>query len=154
MDRMWAPWRSKFIYNRKLKSCIFCKNPKEKRDKVNYIIKRTKFSFAMLNIYPYNNGHIMIAPLSHKKSLCELSDREILDLMKLTNEMTARLDRVLKPEGYNIGLNIGRISGAGYAGHLHIHIVPRWGGDTNFMPVLADTKIVAESLDSVYKRLT
>lgn len=154
MKKIWAPWRSKFIYNRKLRGCIFCKPPREDKDKASYIIKRTKFSFAMLNIYPYNNGHIMIAPLAHKNNLAKLTDTELLDLMKLLNEMIKRLDRVLKPAGYNIGLNIGKIAGAGYAAHAHIHLVPRWSGDTNFMPILADTKILAESLDSVYKRLT
>lgn len=153
MERLWAPWRSKFIYNRRQKGCIFCKNPKAKKDKVHYIIKRTKFSFAMLNIYPYNNGHIMVAPFRHKKLLYELSDEEILDLMELLNEMTVRLDKALKPAGYNIGINIGRISGAGFSGHVHIHLVPRWAGDTNFMPILTDTKIIAESLDSMYRRL-
>jgi ATP adenylyltransferase len=107
----------------------------------------------MLNLYPYNNGHVMVAPYRHVKSLDLLSDVELLDLMKLVNRIKARIDRKMKPHGYNIGVNIGKIAGAGFAGHVHIHIVPRWKGDTNFIPVVGDVKIVSESLDAVYRIL-
>jgi ATP adenylyltransferase len=107
----------------------------------------------MLNLYPYNNGHVMVAPYRHVRDLNALSDKEMLDLMKLVNRSVRALSKKLKPHGYNIGVNMGKVAGAGYAGHIHIHIVPRWTGDTNFMPVVANSKIVSESLDSVYRLL-
>lgn len=107
----------------------------------------------MLNLYPYNNGHIMVAPFRHLKDLTQLSDVELMDLMRLVTKTKKVIDKALRPEGYNIGMNIGRVGGAGYDGHLHIHVVPRWVGDTNFMPIVAGTKLVSDSLDAVYKLL-
>ncbi|MCX5680210.1 MAG: HIT domain-containing protein [Candidatus Omnitrophica bacterium] len=148
MDKLWAPWRSKYIYSRKRKGCIFCEKPTGKKTD-RYVIGRAKHSFSMLNLYPYNNGHVMVAPCRHVRSLELLSDAEITDLMRLVNKMKLKIDKLLKPDGYNIGINIGKTGGAGYAGHLHIHIVPRWVGDTNFMPVLSGTKVISESLDAM-----
>jgi len=153
MKKIWAPWRSKFIYSRKRKGCIFCIADKSKDNDDHFVIKKTKLSFMMLNIFPYNNGHIMIAPKAHKGDLKALSGNELKDLMILLRDATALLDKTLKPHGYNIGINLGKKAGAGFPGHLHIHIVPRWEGDTNFMPVVAETKIISESLHSLYKRL-
>jgi len=153
MKKLWAPWRSKFIYDRKRKGCIFCLARDSKDKKKHFVVATTRSSFAMLNIYPYNNGHIMVAPKKHKPSLVKLTKNELTDLMLLTNKMTGLLDKILKPHGYNIGLNIGKIAGAGFPGHVHIHIVPRWDGDTNFMPVLTETKVISESLESLYERL-
>jgi ATP adenylyltransferase len=153
MKKIWAPWRSRFIYDRKRKGCIFCNALSSGKDEKSFILKRTKLSFAILNIYPYNNGHIMIAPKRHKPSLTKLTKEELTDLMLLLNESTEAITKVLKPDGYNIGVNIGKVAGAGFPGHIHIHIVPRWGGDTNFMPVLSHTKVISESLNSLYKRL-
>lgn len=153
MDKMWAPWRKEYIVNKKAKGCIFCSKPKSQKDKKNFIIERTKFSFSMLNIFPYNNGHIMAAPLKHKKDLRDLSDKETLDLLSLVKNTCTMLDKVLQPKGFNIGINTGKISGAGFSEHLHIHIVPRWEGDTNFMPVIFDTKVISESLSSLYQRI-
>ena len=152
MDRLWAPWRSKYIYSRKKGPCIFCisKKSNKAKDKKRYILERSKHAFSILNLYPYNNGHVMIAPYRHVKSLDFLKDPEILDLMKLLNKTKRLLDRTLKPQGYNIGGNIGRISGAGFDKHFHIHIVPRWAGDTNFITVLGNVKVVSESLDVLY----
>ena len=148
MDKIWAPWRSKYIYQRKRKGCIFCgKGGGNKNSR--HIIDRSKHSFSMLNLYPYNNGHVMVAPYRHVKSLELLSDAEIADLIRLVNKMKLRIDKTLKPDGYNIGMNLGKTGGAGFAGHIHIHIVPRWTGDTNFMPVLSGTKVVSESLDAM-----
>jgi ATP adenylyltransferase len=121
--------------------------------KKRYILERSGRSFSMLNLFPYNNGHVMVAPYRHVKSLELLSREELFDLMSLVNRAKIILDRKLRPHGYNIGLNIGKISGAGYAGHIHVHIVPRWPGDTNFMPVIADSKVVPESLDAMYELL-
>ncbi len=144
MDALWAPWRSKYIYLRKKRKCIFC-NPKD------YVLEKTKYSFSILNIYPYNNGHVMVAPSRHVKSLEYLKVEELKDLMDLVVKTKKVLDKKIKPHGYNIGLNIGKAAGAGYAGHIHIHIVPRWTGDTNFMPVASGTKVISESLDAMYK---
>ncbi|MCX5685956.1 MAG: HIT domain-containing protein [Candidatus Omnitrophica bacterium] len=154
MDKLWAPWRSKYIYMRKRKRCIFCEKPRGSAgDKRKYIICRSKLAFAMLNLYPYNNGHVMVAPYRHVKSLEQLSDVELLGIFKLLNRIKSLIDKKLKPHGYNIGINLGRIGGAGFAGHVHIHIVPRWAGDTNFMPITADTKVVSESLEAMYRLL-
>ena len=108
---------------------------------------------AMLNIYPYNNGHIMVAPLKHVKELSRLTDPEILDLFKTVEKMRSLLQKTLQPQGYNIGINISRAAGAGIPGHLHVHIVPRWQGDTNFMPIVAKTKVISQSIEELYKQL-
>lgn len=152
MDRLWAPWRIKYVKSKKNKKCIFCEGIKNKRK--NYVIFKTGSSFAMLNIFPYNNGHAMVSPIRHKPELSQLKDEEALDLFHTLNKVKGLLDRVLKPHGYNIGINLSKSAGAGIAGHLHIHIVPRWQGDTNFMPALYDTKIVSQSLDELYKKLS
>ena len=154
MDKLWAPWRSKYIYLRQNKKCIFCGNSTVKADGKRYIIERSAHSFSMLNLYPYNNGHIMVAPFRHAKDLQSLTDIELSDLMRLVQRSVRKLEKTLKPHGFNVGLNMGKVSGAGFAGHIHVHIVPRWTGDVNFMPVTAGTKIVSESLDAMYKLLT
>jgi ATP adenylyltransferase len=146
MDKLWAPWRSKYIYLRKRKSCIFCGAGKPGKA---YVVETSKHSFAMLNLYPYNNGHVMVAPYRHLKSPELLSAAELADMMRLVNRIKVRMDRRLKPHGYNIGMNIGKTAGAGFAGHIHIHIVPRWTGDTNFMPAACGTKVISESLDAM-----
>lgn len=153
MDKLWAPWRKKYLLKLPAKKCIFCSNPKQKNDKKHYIIQRTRYSYSMLNIFPYNNGHIMAVPLRHVKNLEELTPEEIFDLMKLVTQTKVVLDKVFRPHAYNIGINIGGEAGAGFADHLHVHIVPRWSGDTNFMPVVSSTKVIPESLDETYKRV-
>lgn len=144
MDKLWAPWRSKFVRKRKKKGCIFC--IKNKKGGSASVIRKSKFSFALLNIFPYNNGHIMVSPYRHVKDLKGLNDKELLDMIKLAKEMQVLLERKLKPHGFNIGINSGAVAGAGYKDHIHIHIVPRWKGDTNFMPVIGDTKVLPQSL--------
>ena len=151
MNKLWAPWRNVFIKVKKIKGCIFC--VKGRKDKNLFIVKRSRHSFAMLNIYPYNNGHIMVSPFRHAKDLKTLNDEELLDIIKLTRDMQALLEKKLKPHGFNIGINTGKVAGAGYKDHLHIHIVPRWKGDTNFMPAVSDTKVMPESLKELYKIL-
>lgn len=153
MEKLWAPWRSKYIYLKKKKRCIFCGN-KTKGIKKRYVLSRSDHSFSMLNLYPYNNGHVMVAPFRHVKSLEDLSGEELSDLMKLVVDVKEVLDKKLRPKGYNIGMNIGKISGAGFDGHLHIHIVPRWLGDTNFMPIVAGSKIISDSLEAMYRLLS
>lgn len=152
MDKIWAPWRAKFITKRKKEGCIFCL--KKKSSKGGFIVKKSKFSFALLNIYPYNNGHIMVSPYRHVKDLKGLSDAELLDMIKLVTQMQGLLEKKLRPQGFNIGINIGRAGGAGYRNHIHIHIVPRWTGDVNFMPVIGNTKVIPQSLKELYNLLT
>lgn len=155
MDRLWAPWREGYVTGKRTKKCLFCqilKCPK-REDRENYVIERTRLSFSLLNIYPYNNGHLMVIPRGHRKEIAQLSRAEVLDLFSLLNHSIKLLDKVLRPRGYNVGLNLGEVSGAGVPGHLHLHVVPRWQGDTNFMPVLADTKMISQSLDSLYEKL-
>lgn len=147
MGKLWAPWRINYVSVKQAKGCIFCKAAKGlSADKV---IFRTKHSLAMLNIYPYNNGHVLVAPLRHIRDISQLSQKEASDIFESLKRVKSLLNKVLKPQGYNIGVNLTRVAGAGIAGHLHIHIVPRWLGDTNFMPVVSDTKVISQSLDEL-----
>ena len=151
---LWAPWRRKYILRGvKEKNCVFCTTHSQKRDKQNFIVRRRAYAFALLNLYPYNNGHLMICPNRHVGRFETLSEKELVDIMRLQNEMLALLQKRMKPHGFNVGVNLGRAAGAGVVGHLHIHVVPRWIGDTNFMPMIGKTKVISESLSSVYARL-
>ena len=123
-------------------------------DRANLIALRTPLSVVVLNRFPYNNGHLLVAPRAHKGRLDELTADELLETMETVRRMVAVLDELMCPNGYNIGLNLGRAAGAGLPGHLHWHIVPRWNGDTNFMPILADAKVIVQSLDALYELLT
>ncbi|HOW42720.1 MAG TPA: HIT domain-containing protein [Candidatus Omnitrophota bacterium] len=152
MDRLWAPWRVQYVQGKRAKKCIFCAAAKAKQIR-NQVLFKTDHSIALLNIYPYNNGHLMVAPKRHVRVFSRLSDVELLDLMRCVETVKSLLERVLRPDGFNIGINLSEVAGAGIPGHLHIHIVPRWNGDTNFMPVLNGTKIISQSLEELYKRL-
>jgi ATP adenylyltransferase len=132
--------------------CFLCTAYRQKKDKKNFVIFRSKYCFVILNTYPYNNGHAMIVCNRHIGSLEKLKDEELLDLSKALIKMKSILKEVLKPQGFNIGLNIGGCAGAGVDSHIHIHLVPRWQGDTNFMPVLANTKIISQGLTELYKQ--
>lgn len=153
MERVWAPWRMEYLLNEKSEGCIFCLagNRGEERDLL--VLKRTPQSLIMLNRYPYTNGHLLAAPLRHTADLDSLSDEEMLDLMRAVRLCRLVLEKVASPQGFNIGLNLGRAAGAGVADHLHFHIVPRWNGDTNFMTVVGDIRVVPEGLLSAYDRL-
>ena len=150
MDRLWAPWRAKYILaaskQKKRSACIFCK-------RADYLVFTTGFSKCVLNAFPYNNGHLMVAPKRHCAQLDQLSERELLDLMGSVTRAKRLLEKVLSPDGFNIGINISRTAGAGFPGHLHVHIVPRWNGDTNFMPVIFGAKVLSQSLDELLKQL-
>jgi ATP adenylyltransferase len=135
------------------KGCIFCSAFKEKRDKKNWIILRSKHSFAILNAFPYNNGHVMVIINRHLSLLEQLNDAELMDINKTAIRVIKLLRKVLRPSGFNVGINLGRVSGAGIDKHLHIHIVPRWLGDTNFMPVACGTKIISQSLNELYSKI-
>jgi len=150
MDKLWAPWRAKFITSKKQKNCIFCAASRKKNQS---LIFKTTSSICMLNIFPYNNGHLMVAPKRHLKDTRELNDSEVLDLMRAVDRAKSLLDKTLKPQGYNVGINHSAEAGAGITGHLHIHIVPRWKGDVNFMPVIFGTKVISQSLKEVARVL-
>jgi len=152
MSRLWAPWRIKYIrLADKEKGCIFCKIQKKKSRE--QLVFKTSHSVCLLNIYPYNNGHLMVSPGRHIKDLGLLTAEEGADLFRSVTKAQRLLKKTLKPDGFNIGINIGKAAGAGITGHLHIHIVPRWAGDTNFMPVVHNTKIISQSLNELLKRL-
>jgi ATP adenylyltransferase len=151
MNRLWAPWRIKYVKTKGKKKCIFCESAKGRRS--GAVVFKTRHSMVLLNIYPYNNGHLMVSPLRHVRAPEFLKDQELLDLMRALNKAKKLLQKVLKPQGFNIGINLERAGGAGITGHLHIHIVPRWTGDTNFMPVVSGTKVISQSLAELSKRL-
>ena len=154
LNTLWAPWRHPFIANvrRTTQRCIFCARPTSRQDRAHRLLHRRRLAFSMLNVYPYNNGHLMVAPYRHVARLADLTDAELLDCWQLMAHCETLLERVLHPDGYNAGLNMGRASGGGFE-HLHIHLVPRWNGDTNFMPVVGQTKVVSQSLDALYREL-
>ncbi len=152
MKIIWAPWRIAYIAKEKEEGCIFCEKPKENKDRENLILYRGESGFIIINRYPYSNGHLMAVPYRHTNELSELNDAERLELMNLTIKC-AEILKVIKPDGFNIGMNLGRIAGAGIDDHLHFHVVPRWNGDTNFMPVIGDVKVMPEYLDHTYLKL-
>ncbi len=154
MEKLWAPWRIKYVQAAKTRGCIFCQKAKQKRDAKNYIILRGKTVFSMLNIYPYNNGHLMVAPYRHIGQPDKLNEQETAELFSMVNDSVRKLRAKLKPQGFNIGMNIGKAAGAGIDKHLHVHVVPRWEGDTNFMPIISGTRVLAQSLDELYRMLT
>lgn len=153
MRKIWAPWRVEYIRSEKTRECIFCQKPGENKDTQNYILFRGKRNFVILNTYPYNPGHLMVAPFRHLATLDDLTDKELFELFDLVRRSARAIKEAYRPEGFNIGINLGRVAGAGVEGHIHTHIVPRWNGDNNFMPVLADTKVLPEALASTFAQL-
>ena len=158
MERIWAPWRGQYIRAASERAeggdsgCFLCRGLADSRDRENLLAWRRPNSCVFLNRYPYNNGHLLIAPNPHEGSLESLTGPDLLEPIETVRLVIGVLDRLLKPDGYNVGLNLGRSAGAGLPGHLHWHVVPRWDGDTNFMPVLGATKVIAESLREFYDR--
>lgn len=154
MEKLWAPWRMEYILQPKPKGCIFCEKPKqENADRDNFILHRARHSFIIMNYYPYNNGHLMVVPYRHLSRLDALTSDERAELMELISSTSVILEKKMNCEGLNIGMNLGRIAGAGIDEHLHFHIVPRWGGDTNFMPVVGHTKVISQGLWELYDDL-
>jgi len=154
MKVMWAPWRMTYVkHARKPAACIFCSTAREQRDEANLLLHRSAHGFVIMNLYPYNSGHVMVAPYAHVRSLESLSDESALDLIRLTNLSLAVLRAEIRPEGFNVGINIGRVGGAGIEAHVHVHIVPRWNGDTNFMPLFSETRVIPEHLRATYRKL-
>src|SRR5882672_5589547 len=155
MESLHAPWRIEYILSRKpeLKEGLFARIAQSSDDVANLVIARDRSWFALLNRYPYHGGHIMVVPYKEVPDMNGLTDDELTDLWKLVRRCTSALTAVMKPDGFNIGINLGKVAGAGIAEHLHIHIVPRWNGDTNFMPVLANTMVVPQALKDLAAQL-
>ncbi len=156
MQQLWAPWRMKYIKaddKSEGEGCIFCFKPQEDRDRDNLILFRSTLTFVIMNLYPYNNGHLMIVPFQHVPDLNSLRPETLQDLMQTTQKAITALRQTMNPDGFNLGINLGRVAGAGIDDHVHMHVVPRWNGDTNFMPVIGDTKVMPEYIADTYDRL-
>ena len=157
-ERLWAPWRLAYVKQTDAveEGCFLCRYVADapEHDRTNLVVARGERTVTVLNRFPYNNGHILVAPREHKADLSELSSEEHLELMQEVTRLTGILREAMSPDGFNVGLNLGRVAGAGLPGHLHWHIVPRWNGDTNFMPVLANIKVIPQSLEALHELLT
>jgi ATP adenylyltransferase len=154
--RIWAPWRLAYVKDASKdieEECIFCATPAAEDDEANLIVHRGERCFVILNLFPYTNGHLMVAPYEHASRLQDLSAETVAEMMALAQRAMGRLEEVYDPHGYNVGINQGRVAGAGVEHHIHLHVVPRWGGDTNFMPVIADTKVMPQTLEQSYEAL-
>jgi ATP adenylyltransferase len=158
-EQLWAPWRLSYVQSganaapSPPEGCFLCRYRDEHRDAENFVVERSATTFVVLNRFPYNNGHLLVAPLAHKDKLEELDDAELLDCQHQLRAMVRVYGRVLGPHGFNIGLNLGQSAGAGLPGHLHWHLVPRWNGDTNFMAVVNDVRVISQSLQSLFDSL-
>ena len=153
MKYIWAPWRIQYIKSEKPKGCILCDKPAEDKDKENYILYRGVKNFIILNAFPYNPGHLLVAPYRHTGNMEELTAAERNEHYELVSRSIKVLKEILNPGGFNIGANLGKVAGAGIDDHFHSHIVPRWNGDTNFVPVLADVRVVPQALADTYDAL-
>lgn len=159
MKTLWAPWRAEYIYcaggqrSAGKRHCLFCNLLKSKDDAQKLILYRGRRAFVVMNRFPYNNGHVMVAPTRHTATIETLSVEESAELFGLVQRSLSVLRRALRPQGFNVGANLGRVAGAGVVGHVHVHVVPRWLGDVNFMPLLAETKVISEHLTETYERL-
>jgi ATP adenylyltransferase len=153
MKKIWAPWRVQYINMEKPKGCIFCEKPKENRDAENYILFRGKLNFTILNSFPYNPGHLMVVPYRHVGNLEDMSADERSEHYEIVSRSVQTLKKVFNTTNYNVGMNLGRVAGAGIDDHIHTHIVPRWNGDTNFMPVIGDVRVIPEALEATYNKL-
>ncbi len=153
MNTLWAPWRIEYIVQKKEDGCIFCTKPQQNKDQQNLILFRGDYCYVIMNYYPYNNGHIMVVPYKHTSKMSDLSKDEYTEMMALLNQCITVLQEEMTPNGFNIGMNLGDVAGAGVKDHLHFHIVPRWKGDMNFMPVTSHTKVIPEALEETWKKL-
>jgi ATP adenylyltransferase len=155
-QRIWAPWRLAYVKDASKDSeqeCIFCAKPAADDDEANLIVHRGERCFVILNLFPYTNGHLMIAPYEHIGAIQEIPPETTAEMMALAQQAITLLEEEYRPHGFNVGFNQGRVAGAGVEHHIHMHVVPRWGGDTNFMPVLADTRVMPQTLDQTYAAL-
>ncbi len=154
-QRIWAPWRLRYVKDaNKSDECVFCTKPELGDDREALIVHRGERCFVILNLYPYTSGHLMVMPYEHLGRLQDIEPVVTAEMMDLAQQAMRRMEDVYNPEGFNIGLNQGRVAGAGVEGHIHLHVVPRWAGDNNYMPVLADTRVMPQSLEESYDALT
>jgi ATP adenylyltransferase len=153
MERLWAPWRLRYVTKDKPGGCIFCDKPLAGDDRANHIVHRGELAYVMLNAYPYNNGHVLVAPFAHIAGLEDLNPATLHEIMDLGQQCIRALKTSFHPGGFNVGFNLGAVGGAGIQDHLHLHLVPRWLGDTNFMPVIGDTRVIPQTLDATYEQL-
>jgi len=153
MKKLWAPWRMEYIKSERENGCVFCDKHNSKNDRDSLILYRGEFSFIIMNLYPYNNGHLMFIPYLHESKPQNIDNKTKLEILNLCDLSMNILKEIIKPEGFNFGANFGRSAGAGIAQHLHYHLVPRWNGDTNFMPVLNETKTIIQELKETYDSL-
>lgn len=157
MKALWAPWRMEYILASKGKLCFLCEagfsNNSIASDKRHLVLKRGRWVFLIMNRYPYNNGHLMVAPYRHIATLDKMNDDEMLEMMQMASLACKKLKGIMRCDGFNVGFNLGKVAGAGLKEHIHLHIVPRWAGDTNFMPVISDTKIIPQALESLWQQL-
>jgi ATP adenylyltransferase len=154
-ERIWAPWRLAYVKgaSKDDRECIFCVPDDAEDDEKSLIVHRGERCFVILNLFPYTSGHLMVAPYDHLARIQELAPETVDELMALSQRAMEAIEEAYEPEGFNVGFNQGRVAGAGVEGHIHMHVVPRWGGDTNFMPVLADTRVIPQSLPDTYAAL-
>ncbi len=154
MDRLWSPWRYQYVSKAAASGpCIFCQKPSEQRDRENYILFRGENNFVLLNLFPYTSGHLMVAPYRHVARLADVGRAALAEMMDLAAEAERALTAVYRPQGLNLGMNLGECAGAGIAGHVHLHILPRWTGDANFMTTIGETRVLPEDLEVTYDRL-
>ena len=157
MERLYTPWRMNYVTSthKNTGSCVFCTNFKDDpaNDRKNFVIYRGETTFTVMNIYPYNTGHLMVLPQAHTATLAEISSKTQFEMITLASYFTGLLTELMQPDGFNVGLNIGRAAGAGIDSHLHIHVVPRWNGDSNFMPVIGETRVLPEMLSDTYDKI-
>jgi ATP adenylyltransferase len=151
---LWAPWRMRYVQGeRKDEGCIFCLAAETGDDRARLVLRRGERCLAMLNAFPYNSGHLMVAPFRHVASIEHLDDEQLLELMTMARRTLGAVRETYGPDGFNLGVNEGEVAGAGFAGHVHLHVVPRWAADSNFMAVTADTRVLPEALEATYSRL-
>lgn len=156
VKKLWAPWRLAYLNGEgREDGCVFCNKPAldPSEDKKSLILHRGEHCFIIMNLYPYNNGHVMVIPYKHTGDFGELNDGEMLEMMQLTQLTLKVFKRVFDPDGFNTGFNLGRAAGGGITDHIHFHVLPRWAGDTNFMPVLGETRIISEHISDTYDKL-
>ncbi len=155
MDYLWSPWRYSYVSaaSTPRDECIFCVKAAEDKDAGNYIVCRAARNFVLLNLYPYTTGHLMVAPYEHVATLEEAPEETVTEMMLLTRQATRHLREIYRPEGLNLGMNLGECAGAGVAGHMHMHVLPRWTGDTSFMTVIGETRVMPEDLAQTYDKL-
>jgi ATP adenylyltransferase len=153
MDHIWSPWRYQYVSSAPATECIFCQKAKENKDADNFVVWRGQRNFVLLNLYPYTAGHLMVAPYEHVPLLSDADTETATELMMITRQAEKHLRAVYHPEGLNLGMNLGRAAGAGIAGHIHMHVLPRWTADANFMTTVAETRILPEDLKVTYEKL-